>query len=375
MALSFNGNSVTSNYLPLRMISPRKCFCKLLDSGRHLKGSVSVYSPPVLLCRRRGFASILRSTSAISLQPANYEFSDSATELELRIPLKEEAVRYSEGILVDADESSLIIKFRSHSSVQTLMEVGNLYDKIKPSETIWYIDEDQLVVNLKKHDTDLKWPDIMETWESLSTGVMQLLKGTSIYTVGHSNEMNWEVAKKLASGLGYAPLNTSELLETIAKRSIDTWVASEGVDPVAEAEGAILESLSSHARAVVATLGGFNGAAGRADKWRHLYSGFTVWLDLSETTENSAEEVARNVQNSDKHGYSNADVIVRLEQWDKTLSQIAAQACLSALKRLILSDKQLPGKKSLYIRLGCRGDWPNIEPPGYDPSKAVEGSS
>lgn len=66
-----------------------------------------------------------------------------------------------------------------------------------------YIDEDQLVVNLKKHDTDLKWPDIMETWESLSTGVMQLLKGTSIYTVGHSNEMNWEVAKKLASGLGY----------------------------------------------------------------------------------------------------------------------------------------------------------------------------
>lgn len=28
----------------------------------------------------------------------------------------------------------------------------------------------------------------------------------------------------------------------------------------------------------------------------------------------------------------------------------------------------LAGKKSLYIRLGCRGDWPNIEPPGWDPS-------
>lgn len=26
------------------------------------------------------------------------------------------------------------------------------------------------------------------------------------------------------------------------------------------------------------------------------------------------------------------------------------------------------GKKSLYIRLGCRGDWPNIKPPGWDPS-------
>ncbi|KAH0899434.1 LOW QUALITY PROTEIN: hypothetical protein HID58_049002 [Brassica napus] len=31
---------------------------------------------------------------------------------------------------------------------------------------------------------------------------------------------------------------------------------------------------------------------------------------------------------------------------------------------LIISDKRLPGKKSLYIRVGCRGDWPNIKPPG-----------
>jgi len=28
----------------------------------------------------------------------------------------------------------------------------------------------------------------------------------------------------------------------------------------------------------------------------------------------------------------------------------------------------IEGKKSLYIRLGCRGDWPNIKPPGWDPS-------
>lgn len=81
----------------------------------------------------------LEGKNWISKRDNLLQFSDSATELELRIPLKEEAVRYSEGILVDADESSLIIKFRSHSSVQTLMEVGNLYDKIKPSETIWLV--------------------------------------------------------------------------------------------------------------------------------------------------------------------------------------------------------------------------------------------
>lgn len=68
---------------------------------------------------------------------------------------------------------------------------------------IRYIDEDQLVVNLKKQDPDLKWPDIVESWESLTAGAMQLLKGTSIYIVGDSTEINDKVARELAVGLGY----------------------------------------------------------------------------------------------------------------------------------------------------------------------------
>ena len=66
-----------------------------------------------------------------------------------------------------------------------------------------YIDDDQLVVNFKKQDPDLKWPDIMESWESLTTGSTQLLKGTSIYLVGDSTEINQQVAQELATGLGY----------------------------------------------------------------------------------------------------------------------------------------------------------------------------
>ncbi len=42
----------------------------------------------------------------------------------------------------------------------------------------------------------------------------------------------------------------------------------------------------SHVRAVVATLGGQQGAARRADKWQHLYAGFTVWLSQTEATGN-----------------------------------------------------------------------------------------
>lgn len=42
--------------------------------------------------------------------------------------------------------------------------------------------------------------------------------------------------------------------------------------------------LTSHVRAVVATLGGQRGAARRADQWRYLYAGFTVWLSQTEAS-------------------------------------------------------------------------------------------
>lgn len=59
-------------------------------------------------------------------------------------------------------------------------------------------------MNLKKVDSDLKWPDIKETWESLAEGVAQLLKGTSVYVVGDSTEINRKVAMELAKGLRLA---------------------------------------------------------------------------------------------------------------------------------------------------------------------------
>lgn len=92
-------------------------------------------------------------------------------------------------------------------------------------------------------------------------------------------------------------------------------MTADGSESVAEAESAVLENLSryalrlnlivsiflllkdeisliglgwsgSHVRAVIATLGGLHGAARRADKWRHLYAGFTIWLSQSEAIGN-----------------------------------------------------------------------------------------
>ncbi|XP_077234936.1 shikimate kinase like 2 [Tasmannia lanceolata] len=333
-----------------------------------------------LLAKNTGFLTRLRCVSGKNLSTLpigkrNYEFSDGVAEVDLRLQLDGKDIHRSRDVFVDIDESSLTIKVQSSGALITLMETTRLYDKIKPAETIWYIDEDQLVVNLKKHDPDLKWPDITESWESLTTGVMQLLQGTSVYIVGDSTEINQKVAGELAIGLRYTPLNTSELLETIAQKIIGSWVIAEGADSVAETEGALLESLSSHVRAVVATLGGKHGAAGRADKWQHLHAGFTIWLSQSEATdEASAKEEARRHIQDGKQGYSNADVVVKLGGWDSEFAQAVAESCLSALKQLILSDKKLPGKKSLYIRLGCRGDWPNIKPPGWDPSSGADES-
>ncbi|RRT54324.1 hypothetical protein B296_00028114, partial [Ensete ventricosum] len=143
----------------------------------------------------------------------------------------------------------------------------------------------------------------------------------------------------------YIPFSTSDLLERYAQQSIESWVVSDGADSVAEAEGAILQSLSSESR--------MNEASAKEEARRHVQDG---WL-----------------------AYSNADIVMKLGGWEPDQSQVVAQACLSALKRLTLSDKQLTGcnwirltgKKSLYVRLGCRGDWPDIKPPGWDPSSGV----
>ncbi|KAL8112716.1 hypothetical protein AgCh_020144 [Apium graveolens] len=300
------------------------------------------------------------------------QFSDGSSDVELRLELGDREIQSTKDIFVDANESFLTVRLQCSGFPKTLMETS-LYDKIKPAETIWYLDDTELVVNLKKQDPELKWPDIMESWESLTVGVSQLLKATSIYLVGDSTEINQKIARELAVGLSYTPLDTKALLESFTKQDVDSLLIEEGSDAVAEAEGVILESLSSHVRAVIATMGGKNGAARRFDKWRYLYGGFVIWLSKTEATdESSAKEEVRTYIQEGSQAYSNADVVVKLGGWDADYSKKVAQASLSALKSLILSDKKLPGKKGLYIRLGCRGDWPNINPPGWDPSSGVD---
>ncbi|XP_006471517.2 probable inactive shikimate kinase like 2, chloroplastic isoform X2 [Citrus sinensis] len=319
--------AATYHHLSLSSISQNpisKSKTQHFSSPRH---SVSIFKPifissslhkstnvvPIKTHDRRRFT-CSNSLSSIPANTSQYEFSDGSAEIELRLQLGSLEIQSSKDIFVDADGTCLTVRVNRSGSFITLIETNQLFDKIKPTETIWYIDEDQLVINLKKQDPELKWPDIVESWESLTAGSMQLLKGTSIFLVGDSTEVNEKVALELAVGLGYTPLSTKELLETFAKQTIDSY-------------------------------------------------------------ENSAKEEARRHVKDGKLGYSNADVVVKLQGWDADHAKSVAQASLSALKQLIQSDKKLPGKKSLYIRLGCRGDWPNIKPPGWDPSAGPNAST
>jgi len=70
---------------------------------------------------------------------------------------------------------------------------------------------------------------------------------------------------------------------------------------------------------------------------------------LRYSDEASAKEEARRHIEEGNVAYSNADVVVKLSGWDADHTTVVAQACLSALKQLILSDKQLTGAHSVAI--------------------------
>lgn len=77
------------------------------------------------------------------------------------------------------------------------------------------------MVNLKKVEQELKWPDIDESWESLTSGITQLLTGISVHIVGDSTEINEAVAKEIAEGIGCV-IFVITLLYTICKFFIYT---------------------------------------------------------------------------------------------------------------------------------------------------------
>eukprot|EP00850_Spirogloea_muscicola_P008133 SM000042S15400 [mRNA] locus=s42:725610:728334:+ [translate_table: standard] len=245
-------------------------------------------------------------------------------------------------------------------------------------------DEGEVVVSLRKVQPGKPWPALVQEWAALVRGVGRTLAGTSIYIVGADSAASWAVACELAGGLQYVPLRTAELVEqaagvpanhgTLLSHYVTAAPYSYGAAELARMEAAILEGLTSHVRCVVATMGGEGGAAFSTGGWRHLQAGICVHLDCSSAAGNGTQLGEGGVQAGAARGggdpvslFSRADVRVAVQgSWhDEGRSRLAAEAVLKAIKGLADGDADLIGKKSLYVRLGCRGDWPKLMPPGW----------
>ena len=50
---------------------------------------------------------------------------------------------------------------------------------------------------------------------------------------------------------------------------------------------------------------------------------------------------------------------------------LGALQAVPALMNLLEKDDQMAKGKLLYVKLGCRGDWPDIQPPEWQPPDAA----
>lgn len=67
------------------------------------------------------------------------QFSDNSSDMELRIQLGGVEIDSPKNISVNAEDTSLIVQIKQFGILRTLMEARSLYDKIKASETIWFV--------------------------------------------------------------------------------------------------------------------------------------------------------------------------------------------------------------------------------------------
>lgn len=59
--------------------------------------------------------------------------------MELRLQLGKQELSTSRDIFVDADGTSLTVRIKRHGSLITLLQTNQLFEKIKPAETIWSV--------------------------------------------------------------------------------------------------------------------------------------------------------------------------------------------------------------------------------------------
>ena len=204
-------------------------------------------------------------------------------------------------------------------------------------------------------------PEALQALKDKVLAVEEELKGVTVTFVGDNESANVAVADALAKALGYTPLSTlasSSRSPTRPARRFSPRMAK----PLVVAENAVLQQLSTMLRCCVATAGGGRGAAARGDCWDYLFGHFTVWLD----DVNAVESAKANPDASPRgraYAYADAHLVLSSAEVDGEASAVGvATQAMGAIAQMVDGDPQLPGKKGFYVKMGCRGDWPTLQP-------------
>lgn len=147
------------------------------------------------------------------------------------------------------------------------------------------------------------------------------------------------------------------------------------------------ESFSSYLRCVISTCGNGIGAAARAACWRYIFGALTIWIGMLRSHKIQSQFTFLSFLDSgdvaetkpQDEAYSQCDIQIRINAKSdpmsnehstdpSALASAILPQVLSAIKSKLEDESELCKKKGLYIRMGCRGDWPNIEPPDWTPT-------
>jgi len=209
-------------------------------------------------------------------------------------------------------------------------------------------------------------PEALQALKDKVLAVEEELKGVTVTFVGDNESANVAVADALAKALGYTPLSTPRLVEQVTDSTREEIFAEDGEAGLVVAENAVLQQLSTMLRCCVATAGGGRGAAARGDCWDYLFGHFTVWLDDVNAVESAKANPDASPQR-DAYAYADAHLVLSSAEVDGEASAVGvATQAMGAIAQMVDGDPQLPGKKGFYVKMGCRGDWPTLQPPGWD---------
>ncbi|MEN9253037.1 MAG: shikimate kinase [Thermostichales cyanobacterium BF4_bins_65] len=104
-----------------------------------------------------------------------------------------------------------------------------------------------------------------------------ILKGVNVYLIGLMGSGKSTLGRALADFLGYAFLDTDQLIEQVTGLGIPEIFAREGEVGFRDWESRVLTEVSAFRNLVVATGGGI---VERHANWGCLHHGIVVWLDV-----------------------------------------------------------------------------------------------